>query len=175
MSTTPDRQLKKEQGFMVFGLKSHIKALEMADGHKKSQGKYRYVVADDASTARIIIAADESTVPGTDRTRQEWARIGRPARLASIALKATKDELESLGRVEYTFNVTTGDAYLTVRGQRVTDRPTTVEEWAKIGAPLEKSLFEQLAVARDYGNAAAEAATREKMERYGVIRKPRAA
>jgi hypothetical protein len=175
MPINPDRQLKKEQGFMVFGLKSHIKALEMAEGHKKSQGKYRYVVADDASSARIINAADESTVPCTDRTRQEWARIGRPARLASIALKAAKDEMESQGRVEYTFDVTTGDAYLTVRGQRVLDRPTTIEDWAKIGAPLEKALFEQLTVARDYGNVQAEAATRQKMERYGVIRKPRAA
>jgi hypothetical protein len=166
-----ERQSKKEQGFMVFGLKSFIKALEMADGDKKSSAKYRYQVDADASYAWIVLAADGTEVPETRRTRQEWAKIGRPARLASIALRATKDELDSLGRVEYTFNVVTGEGYVTLDDERLADRPQTVQEWAKIGAPLEKSLFEQLGAAREWGNTDAEETTREKMIKYGVIRR----
>jgi len=179
----PEKVLKKEKGFMVFGLKSWIKALELANGHRKSAGEFRYVVAADASTAKVVRNSDGSVVEGTDRTRQEWAAIGKPARLASIALRATKDEIEqSTGeRVEYSYNVVTGEAQLSVRGARLSGSPSgdttygaTISEWAAIGQPIEQALFQQLTAAREWGNKSAEHVTREKMIRYGVIRKPRA-
>ncbi len=176
-----ERALKKEKGFMVFGLKSHIKALEMANGHRKSAGEYRYTVDADAGYARIVLASDGSVVAGTERTRQQWAAIGKPARLASIALRATKDDLESLtnDRIEYTFNVVTGEAYLTAKGVRLSgdsDKPygSTIAEWAKVGQPIEQSLFQQLTAAREWGNKSAEEVTRNKMIKFGVIRKPKA-
>lgn len=176
-----EKALKKEKGFMVFGLKSHIKALEMANGHRKSAGEYRYTVDADAGYARIVLASDGSVVAGTERTRQQWAAIGKPARLASIALRATKDELESLtsDRIEYTFNVVTGEAYLTAKGVRLSgdsDKPygSTIAEWAKVGQPIEQSLFQQLTAAREWGNKSAEEVTRNKMIKFGVIRKPKA-
>jgi hypothetical protein len=176
-----EKALKKEKGFMVFGLKSYIKALEMANGHRKSAGEYRYTVDADAVYARIVLACDGSVVAGTERTRQQWAAIGKPARLASIALRATKDELESLTseRIEYTFNVVTGEAYLTAKGVRLSgdiDKPygSTIADWAKVGQPIEQSLFQQLTAAREWGNKSAEEVTRNKMIKFGVIRKPKA-
>ncbi len=112
----PAKALKKAKGFMIFGLKSWVKALELADGSKRSLGKYRYVVTPDASRGHIVVAESGIVVEGTDRTREEWAKIGQPARLASIALRNAKDELDALERVEYTFNVVTGEAYLSRRG-----------------------------------------------------------
>lgn len=172
-----DRSAKKEKGFMIFGLKSWIKALEMAEGQKKSAGKYRYVVDGDATVGKIVLSADGSVVAGTERSRQEWSNVGKPARLASIALRATKDDLEQTAseRIEYHFNVITGEAYLTAGGERLSgDHPATVSDWAKLGRPIEQALFQQLNAARDYGNSNAEEVTRAKMIKYGVIRKPRA-
>lgn len=177
----PEKILKKEKGFMVFGLKSWIKALELANGHRKSAGEFRYVVAADASTAKVVRLSDGSVVEGTERSRQEWAAIGKPARLASIALRATKDELEQASgeRIEYSFNVITGDAFLSARGVRVTSNGSTaygatIAAWATVGQPIEQSLFQQLTAAREWGNKSAEQVTRDKMIKYGVIRKPKA-
>lgn len=176
-----EKVIKKEKGFMVFGLKSWIKALEIADGHRRSQGQYRYVVASDAASARIVFAASGETVPGAEMTRQQWAAIGKPARLASIALRATKDQIElaSSERVEYAFDVITGTATLSARGAVLTSDGektlgSTIQDWAREGQPIEQSLFQQLTAAREWGNKNAEEATREKMIKYGVIRKPKA-
>lgn len=176
-----DRAAKKDKGFMIFGLKSWIKALELAEGQKKSAGKYRYVVDGDATSGKIVLASDGSVVVGTERTRTEWSQIGKPARLASIALRATKDELEPTApaRVEYHFNVISSEAYLTVAGERLNSLgdvvyPSTISDWARLGRPIEQALFQQLNAARDYGNKNAEEITRAKMIKYGVIRKPRA-
>lgn len=179
-----EKVIKKEKGFMVFGLKSWIKALEMANGHRRSQGQYRYVVSSDATTARVIFAESGETVPGTEMTRQQWAAIGKPARLASIALRATKDQIElaTSDRVEYAFDVITGTATLSARGAVLTADGvgddartfgTTIQDWAREGQPIEQSLFQQLNAAREWGNKSAEEATRDKMIKYGVIRKPK--
>jgi hypothetical protein len=173
-SVDPARALKKAKGFMIFGLKSWVKALELADGSKKSNGKYRYVVTPDASSGHILVAADNTVVEGTDRSREDWAKIGQPARLASIGLRAAKDELDAAERVEYTFNVITGEAYLSRRGQRVAGQPETIAAWAEIGHPVETALFEQLFAAQEWGNTTAEEVTRARMIKLGVIRPPKA-
>jgi hypothetical protein len=170
----PARALKKAKGFMIFGLKSWVKALELADGTKKSAGKYRYAVSADASTGVILLAQDGTIVEGTERSRDDWAKIGQPARLASIALRSAKDELDVHERVEYTFNVISGEAYLSRRGQRVAGQPETISAWAEIGRPIETALFEQLFAAQEWGNTAAEETTRTRMIKLGVIRPPRA-
>ncbi|MBS1993328.1 MAG: hypothetical protein JSS86_11275 [Cyanobacteria bacterium SZAS LIN-2] len=173
-SADPARALKKAKGFMIFGLKSWVKALELADGSKRSNGKYRYVVTPDASSGHIVLADGGGVVEGTVRSREEWAKIGQPARLASIALRAAKDELDQIERVEYTFNVVTGEAFLSRRGQRLADRPETISAWAEIGHPIETALFEQLTAAQEWGNKGAEDATRARMIKLGVIRPPKA-
>jgi len=170
----PARALKKAKGFMIFGLKSWVKALELSDGSKRSAGKYRYVVTADASSGHIVLASDGSIVEGTSRSREEWAKIGQPARLASIALRAAKDELDVLDRVEYTFNVISGAAYLSRKGQRLAGHPETIAAWAEIGHPIETALFEQLFAAQEWGNKSAEDATRARMIKLGVIRPPKA-
>ena len=135
-SADPARALKKAKGFMIFGLKSWVKALELADGNKKSAGKYRYAVTADASSGHIFLAENGTVVEGTERSRDDWAKIGQPARLASIALRAAKDELNIHERVEYTFNVITGEAFLSRRGQRVAGHPgDNRTAWAEIGHP----------------------------------------
>jgi hypothetical protein len=166
----PARALKKAKGFMIFGLKSWVKALELQDGSKRSVGKYRYVVTPDASRGHIVVAESGTVVEGTDRTREEWAKVGQPARLASIALRAAKDELDAVDRVEYTFNVITGEAHLSRKGQRLADRPETISAWAELGHPVETALFEQLFAAQEWGNKTAEDATRARMIKLGVIR-----
>ena len=173
-SNDPAAAIKKAKGFMIFGLKSWIKALEMSEGNKKSEGKFRYEVSEDASSGRIVRTADGSEVEGTARTRDQWAAVGRPARLASIGLRARKEELENQlkERVEYTFDVTTGDARLTRNGELVADEPTTIADWAVKGQAVEKSLFLQLNVAIEWGIQIAADTTRDRMIKYGVIRKP---
>ncbi len=169
-----EKLLKKAKGSMIFGLKSWIKALEMADGSKKSEDKYCYDVAADASTGCIRLKADGSIVEGTFKSRDEWAAIGKPARLASIGLRSRKDERESENkeRVEYTFNVMTGEAHLSKGGVVITSEPVGIAAWAAVGQPVEVRLFQQLNVAREWGMEEAFNTTRERMIKYGVIRKP---
>jgi hypothetical protein len=173
-SNDPAAAIKKAKGFMIFGLKSWIKALEMSEGNKKSEGKFRYEVSEDASSGRIVRTADGSEVEGTARTRDQWAAVGRPARLASIGLRARKEELENQlkERVEYTFDVTTGDARLTRNGELVADEPTTIADWAVKGQAVEKSLFLQLNVAIEWGIQSAADTTRDSHDQ--VRRHPQA-
>lgn len=169
----PETIAKKQKGSMIFGLKAWIKSLEMQEGGKKSEGRYRYEVSADASTGRIVLAADGTVVPGTEKTRAEWAAIGKPARLASIGLRSRKDELEDelKERVEYTFNVVTGEAYLSKAGEVLASEPTGIAAWAAHGQPVEMKLFQQLNVAYEWNNAEAVRKTKERMIKYGIIRK----
>ncbi len=170
-----EKLLKKAKGSMIFGLKAWIKALEMSEaGSKKSTSKYVYEVSADAATGCIKLASDGSVVEGTLKSRDDWAAIGKPARLASIGLRSRKDDLEAelKERIEYTFNVMTGEAFLTRAGVVMADEPNGIAAWAAVGQPVEVRLFQQLNIAREYGNQTAFQVTRERMIKYGVIRKP---
>jgi len=170
-NTAGDRALQKRKGMAIKGLKAWIKALELNQGVKVSEHTYRYEIAGNGETARIYLAATGATVEGTERTLAEWADTGKPCRLALVGLRYTKDQLERDGdRVLYTLNVTTGEAFLSRRGERLTDHPTTIEAWAELGKPIEKREFESLRVALDYHNEEAAASVKANMIRWGIIR-----
>ncbi len=166
-----DRALQKRKGMAIKGLKAHIKALELNDGVKVSEHKYRYEIAANGETARIYLNATGATVEHTERSLTDWADTGKPCRLALIGLRYTKDQLERDGdRVLYTLNVLTGEACLSRRGEKLTDHPTTIAGWAEIGKPIEKREFESLRVAMDYHNQEAAASVKANMIRWGIIR-----
>lgn len=170
-NTSNDRTLQKRKGMAIKGLKAWIKALELNEGVKVSERKYRYEISPTGETARIYLAADGTTVDGTERSLTDWADSGKPCRLALIGLRHTKDQLERDGdRVLYTLNVITGEATLTRKGERIADQPTTIEAWAEIGKPIEKREFESLRVALEYRNHDAAATVKANMVRWGIIR-----
>jgi len=190
METRNTPNPSKDKGFAIRGLKAYIKSLELAEGSRISQRKYRYEIAEDGLSARITTAADSAEVEGTNKSISDWAAIGRPARLGLIGLRAKREELMETGaRVLYTLDVRTGEACLTSNGEPVAELPTTIEEWAKIGREVEKPLYDALKrhqqsrqIALDYSNAEAVAeedgninAVKAKMERYGIIRAQRPA
>lgn len=163
--------LKKLKGFTIRALKCHIKALELAEGLEVSQRTYRYELAVDGTTARIIRSADGSEVEGTNRSVEDWAKIGRPARLALIGLKDKKIELRDKGaRVLFRLNVITGEAFLSADGERLADYPQTVAEWAEIGRAIEKPYFEQLNAAREWKIKDAERSVWKQMVERGIVR-----
>ncbi len=166
-----DRTLQKRKGMAIKGLKAWIKALELNEGVKVSERKYRYEISANGETARVYLAADGSTVEGTERSLADWAETGRPCRLALIGLRYTKDQLERDGeRVIYTLNVVSGEAYLTCKGERITDQPQTIQAWAEVGKPIEKREFESLRVALEYRNSEAAESVKANMIRWGIIR-----
>lgn len=168
---TNDRALQKRKGMAIKGLKAWIKALELNEGVKVSERKYRYEISPAGDTARILLAKDGTTVDGTERPLASWVEIGKPCRLALIGLRYTKDQLERDGeRVIYTLNIVSGEAYLTLKGERVNDQPQTIEDWAAIGGPVEKREFESLRVALEYRNDEAADAIKANMVRWGIIR-----
>lgn len=170
-NTAADRGLQKRKGMAIKGLKAWIKALELNEGVKVSAHTYRYEIAANGETARIYLAATGATVEGTERSLADWADSGKPCRLALIGLRYTKDQLERDGdRVLYTMNVITREAFLSRRGERLTDQPSTIEAWAEIGKPIEKREFESLRVAMDYHNEEAAASVKANMIRWGIIR-----
>lgn len=163
--------LKKLKGFTIRALKCHIKALELGEGVEVSQRAYRYELAADGATARIIRTQDGSEVEGTNRSIEEWAKIGRPARLALIGLKDKKIELREKGvRVLYRLNVVSGEAYLVRDNERLTDYPQTVAEWAELGRAVEKPYFEQLNAAREWNIKDAERSVWKQMVERGIVR-----
>ncbi len=171
MNNTNDRALKTRKGMAIKGLKAWIKALELNENVRVSQQKYRYEIAEDGSRARIFLSANSETVEGTDRSLEDWANIGRPARLALIGLRYTKDQLELGGdRVQYTMNVITGEAILARNGQNLSDQPTTIDGWADLAKPIEKTKFESLRMAQEWGNKDAEDSVIAEMVRWGIIR-----
>ena len=166
-----DKALKTRKGMAIKGLKAWIKALELAEGARVSQQRYRYEIADNGLTARIYTSDDNSTVEGTERPLEDWANVGRPARLALIGLRHQKDQMERAGdRVQYTMNIVSGEAYLARNGARLEDHPVTVEGWAEFARPIEKAQFESLRVAQDWGNKDAEESVMADMIRWGIIR-----
>lgn len=170
-NTNSNRALQKTKGKAIKGLKAWIKALEMQEGSRKSQGKYRYEIAEDGSTARIFTAADQATVEGTEKPLSEWAAVGVPARHALIGLRHTKESLEQQGpRVLYTLNVLTGEANISRDGTVLEDQPTTIEEWAKLGQEIEKREFDSLKAAKDYAHQGAVDFVLNNMVRWGIIR-----
>lgn len=167
-----DRTLQKRKGMAIKGLKAWIKALEMNEGTEVSQHKYRYEILEDGPAARVYLSETGATVPATHRTLEEWAAIGKPARLALIGLRFTKDQVEQKDgdRVKYTMNVISGEAFLSRRGTRLDNHPTAIDGWAPIGKEVENKEFESLRIAKDYGNKDAAEAVRANMVRWGIIR-----
>ncbi len=174
--------IQKLKGFTIRALKCHIKALELGESVRVSQRKYRYELSADGLTARVIRTADGSEVEGTKRTIEEWAKVGKPARLGLIGLKAKKRDLREQGaRVMFDLNVITGEAGLTRDGERISklpvpgsdeliDAPTTIEGWAELGRSVEKPLFEQLKAAREWGLKDAEKKVWDEMVELGIVR-----
>lgn len=170
MDTRKDNN-KKEKGAAIRGAKAFIKALELNDGVRISVRAYRYELHTDGTMLRIIRTADRSEVDGTNKTVAEWAKIGRPARLGLIGLRDKKETLREQGdRVIYRLNVISGEAYLSRNGERLTEYPQTIEEWAKIGREVEKPFFDSLNAAREYKNAEAEAKVWADMVLRGIVR-----
>jgi hypothetical protein len=166
---------QKEVGFAIHGLRAHIKALELANGVRVSKNEYRYEIAADRLTARIVVTADQSEVEGTSRPLADWSKLGKQARLGLIGLRSEKEKSHQAGdHVQYTLNVVTGEAYLSKNGVRVEDKPQTIEEWAKLGREVEKLLFESLNGALEYNCDDAAKTVRAEMIRLGVIRERRA-
>lgn len=165
---------QKEVGFAIHGLRAHIKALELNKGVRVSEAEYRYEIAQDRTSARIVLSADLTEVEGTKKPLADWAQAGKQARLGLIGLKATKESLHEKGEnVQFTLNVIAGEAFLSRNGSRLTDQPQTIDEWAKIGRAKEKELFESLNAAKEYGSADAAEQVRAEMVRLGVIRERR--
>jgi len=184
-------------GRAIVALRATIKALEMASGHfQRSTGRYRYEIANDRSSARIVDAANgNEPVEGQERTLEEWADEGKAVRLAFIGLKDAKlkleAELQSSGKpgyVRFTLDILQGRAFLSRNGEVLTtppqemrpwddlglgELPQDIETWAKIGRKVEKPLFESLKAAQEWGSASGMAETREKMIQLGIIRAPR--
>jgi hypothetical protein len=174
--------IQKLKGFTIRALKCYIKALELGEGVRVSQRAFRYELSADGLTARVIRTADGSEVEGTKRTIEDWAKVGKPARLGLIGLKAKKRDLREQGaRVMFDLNVISGEAGLTRDGERITklpvpgseeqiDAPTTIEGWAELGRSVEKPLFEQLKAAREWGLKDAEKKVWDEMVELGIVR-----
>ncbi len=180
--TTASTNSGKLTGFAIIALRAYIKALELNAGKAKSDGEYRYEIPKtqapgQAPTARIYAQATGQTVEGCDKPLEDWAKDGKQIRLAFIGLKDAKMQLEAQTskptKVRYTLNAITGEACITVDGERLADKPVTIAEWAKAGREVEKPLFESLKAAQEWGSADGEAETKAKMIALGIIRAPR--
>lgn len=186
----------KLRGFAIKALKAFVKALEMKDGEQKSSGRYRYEIPEQGTTARIYVTETGETVPGFERSLEEWAKDGKRIRLAFIGLLDAKIALDEQARqareagyARYTLNAITGEAYISRNGARVSELPDTqqkllspsvnanpvpetIDGWALIGRPVEQYYFEGLKAAQDYGSENGVAEYREKMIARGIIRDP---
>jgi hypothetical protein len=172
METRNNKQ--KEVGFAIHGLRAYIKALELAKGVRISTSEFRYEIAADRVSARIVVSADTTEIEGTSKPLTEWATIGKQARLGLIGLRAEKETCRAAGKnVQYTLNVLTGEAHLTDNGNVVEGQPKTIAEWAVRGREVEKRLFESLNGALEFGCDGAAADVRVEMIRLGVIRERR--
>jgi len=197
MDTQKTSNTAKLRGFAIKALKAFVKALEMKDGEQKSTGRYRYEIPENGTTARIYVTETGETVPGFERTLDEWAADGKRIRLAFIGLLDAKIALDDQARqareggyARYTLNAITGEAYVSRNGARISElpdtqkqllareqgnaqaAPETIDGWALIGRPVEKYYFEGLKAAQDYGSENGVAEYREKMIARGIIRDP---
>jgi hypothetical protein len=165
---------QKEVGFAIHGLRAHIKALELSQGKSESKNEYRYEIASDRNSARVVRSEDQTEVEGTNRVLAEWASIGKEARAGLIGLKAEKDALRTKGEhVKYSLDVLTQEAYLSQNGQRLEGHPQSIADWAKKGYDVERKMFESLKAAVEYGIEDVEASVRQEMIRLGIFREPR--
>ncbi|HEY9775951.1 MAG TPA: hypothetical protein V6C81_19465 [Planktothrix sp.] len=166
---------QKEVGFAIHGLRAYIKALELANGVRVSKNEFRYEIAQDRLSARIVVSADQTEVEGTNRQLTEWSLLGKQARLGLIGLRSEKEQaLQSGDHVQYTLNVISQEAFLSKNGTRVEEKPQSIEEWAKVGREVEKRLFESLNGALEYNCDDAAKTVRAEMLKLGVIRERRA-
>jgi hypothetical protein len=183
--TTTSNFARKTVGHAIHGLRPYIKALEVARGITVSQGEFRYVIAEDRGSARIVCnpcPAEETplsqwvTVEGTERAISDWAQIGKQVRLAFIGLKATKEKhrLDS-DHLQFRLNVLTGEACLSRDGEVLSEYPTTIADWAPVGREVEVRYFESYNAAIEWNNLTAAAGVRATMERLGILRSERAA
>lgn len=171
----------KVRGNAMQSLRAFIHALTIRDGKADGQERYRYEINDAAGTARIFDVASGQTVDGFERSLDDWAKEGRKVRLAFIGLWDAKIALDEEARqaggnvkyVRFALNVLNGEAVITRNGENVEGKPTTIDEWAKIGREVEKPLFESLKAAQEYGSEAGVRETREKMIARRIIRAPR--
>jgi hypothetical protein len=167
---------QKEVGFAIHGLRAYIKALELAEGIRVSKNKYRYEIAADRTSARIILSTEQTEVENTSRSLTDWAKLGKDARLGLIGLRAEKETLRETGQhVQYTLNVISNEAYLAKAGQRMTEHPQTISDWAKKGHEIEREKFEGLNAAIEFGFDDVASTIRKDMIRLGIIREPRTA
>jgi hypothetical protein len=165
---------QKEVGFAIHGLRAYIKALELSQGVQVSKNDYRYEIAEDRTSARIIVAADRSEVESTNRALAGWAKIGKEARVGLIGLKSEKHAYRARGEhVQFTLDILADAAYLSKDGKRLEDQPQTIADWAKRGHEVERKLFEDLKIATEHGLEDLAKETRDAMVRLGVIREPR--
>lgn len=170
-TSTSARALQKSKGKAIKGLKAYIKALELAEGTRVSQQKYRYEIAADGTSARIYTASDNQTVQDTERPLADWASIGAPARHALIGLRYTKEQIErTQPRVLYTLNVITQEAQISRDGAVLEDYPTSIDAWAEIGKEIERREFESHRAAKEYNNQEAVDFVESNMVRWGIIR-----
>ncbi|HEY9711900.1 MAG TPA: hypothetical protein V6C72_00430 [Chroococcales cyanobacterium] len=176
---------RKLAGAAINGLRPYIKALELAAGITKSANDYRYVISEDRQTAKIICNPAPGSdkphdqwveVAGTEKSLSDWAALGKRVRHAFIGLKSVKDDLRLDGvYVQFTLNVLTNEAFLAQNGERLADRPQTIDEWARLGRPIEKAQFESLNAAIDYNLEDAAKEVRAKMVRLGIFREKKSA
>lgn len=170
-TTNTARALQKTKGKAIKGLKAYIKALELAEGTRVSQQKYRYEISTDGASARIFTAGDNQTVEGTERSLTDWSSIGAPARHALIGLRYTKEQIERTeARVLYTLNVITQEAHISRDGEVLTAYPSTIDAWAEIGKEVERREFESHRAAKEYNNLDAIDFVLSNMVRWGIIR-----
>lgn len=175
---------RKTVGHAIHGLRPYIKALEVAQGTTTSVGEFRYEVSSDRTSARILrnptpgsdtAQSDWLVVEGTERSIEDWAQIGKKARLAFIGLKETKEKLRlQSDHVQFTLNVLTGEAFLSRGGAVLGDYPAKIDDWAPIGRAAEVLYFESYNVALKWSNASAADEVRAHMEKVGILRSERA-
>lgn len=165
---------QKEVGFAIHGLRAYIKALELSQGVIESKNEYRYEIAADRNSARVVRSAEQVEIEGTNRPLADWAGIGKEARAGLIGLKAEKDILRGKGEhVKYSLNVLTQEAYLSSGWERLEGYPQSIGEWAKRGHEVERKMFESLKAASEHGIEDVEAIIRKDMIRLGIFREPR--
>lgn len=172
MDTRNSKQ--KEVGFAIHGLRAYIKALELNAGVRVSKNEFRYEIAEDRNSARIVRSADGTEIDGTSRTLADWAKLGKDCRRGLIGLRDAKEKQQLAGQtVHYTLNAISGEAYLSLNGQRLDTHPQTIAEWSVLGREVERGMFDSLNAALEFGASEAAASVRADMVRLGVIRERR--
>jgi hypothetical protein len=169
----------KAKGFAIVALRAYVKALEMEERIPAgaTDSPYRYEI--NHRTGRAVVLNTRTGAVEFEDSIAEWADEGRTIRLALIGLKATKlqveAELSARGshnhQVLYRFDAQKGEGYILNGGKPVTGVPVEVEDWAELGAQMEKSMFAQLHAATLRRSQRETRAIKELMEKVGIIRR----